>query len=322
MISDPVPVVLSPIGIDPGARAIAVALSGGPDSMALLHHLSSTSPDGFQIHALTVDHGLRPESVDEAKRVREWVSGWRNVAHHILVWDGDKPKTGIMEAARDARYRLMGEWCTAHGIKDIFLGHNLTDQAETVLFRIAKGSGLDGLRAMTDIASGLCILHRPFLGVPKQELENYCTVQSIPFVVDPTNANDAYARSRIRKSWPVLEEEGLTQRRLAVLASRCDRAVGALRDWTARAWAEIQIENTPDRIVLDLIQWRALPDEIGVRILRTAFDVLNRHPRLEQVEDLFRRMTETGSHRHTLGGLCVTIDQKTGRIVFEDEKPC
>ncbi|MCB1721002.1 MAG: tRNA lysidine(34) synthetase TilS, partial [Alphaproteobacteria bacterium] len=115
-----------------GAGPIAVAVSGGPDSMALCWLLSRWAVErGVKIHVLTVDHGLRPEAAEEAIQVGAWLGGWsQQVEHHILRWK-TPADTAIQEEARKARYGLMAEYCRVHDIRHLFLAHHRDDQAET-----------------------------------------------------------------------------------------------------------------------------------------------------------------------------------------------
>lgn len=304
---------------------IAVALSGGPDSMALLYLLSHCS-DVKTIYALTVDHDLRAESALEARRVGEWVSGWPKVEHHIIQWTGPKPRTAIMENARAARYRLMEEFCAARKVKKLFLGHNETDQAETFLFRLAKGSGIDGLGAMrmeqkfegTDL-----VLLRPLLGVPKADLQSFCETRKIPHVNDPTNTNMDYARARLRQSLPALEEEGLSAKRLARTAKRLTAARDALDHYAEKLLRSGMVVDR-GRIVFRLPALKRAPMDIRIRAIRRSLSALGSRdysPRLERLEDLldavFRNLP--AAKRFTLGGFVFTPDHKRGRFVIARE---
>jgi tRNA(Ile)-lysidine synthase len=132
----------------PAGATVAAGVSGGPDSMAMLWLLShwAVERDIF-IRAYTVDHGLRRESADEARTIGAWVKDWPNVMHEVLVWEGEKPGSRILEEARSKRYALMAAAMKAQGAGYLFIAHHRDDQAETFLIRLAKGSGLDGLVA-------------------------------------------------------------------------------------------------------------------------------------------------------------------------------
>lgn len=178
---------------------IAVAVSGGPDSLALTILADRWARGcGGQATALTVDHRLRPESAEEARILGDWLAA-RGIAHHVLVWDGAKPKTGIPEAARDARYRLLAEWCHTRGCLHLLTGHHREDQIETHLIRKRAGSGTDGLAGMAAVreTAGPRLV-RPLLALPKARLIALLEAERQPFFSDPSNRNPAFERARIR----------------------------------------------------------------------------------------------------------------------------
>jgi tRNA(Ile)-lysidine synthase len=180
---------------------IAVAVSGGPDSMALaLLAARWTRQRGGCAAALIVDHGLRPESAAEAATVAAWLER-RGIAWHILRWEGDKPKSGVQEAAREARYRLLAEWCRRNGVLHLLTAHHHEDQVETHLIRRRAKSGIDGLAAMSTVRelSG-CRLLRPLLAVPKARLAALLADEGQPFLHDPSNDNPAFERARLRSA--------------------------------------------------------------------------------------------------------------------------
>ncbi|MBM4438672.1 MAG: tRNA lysidine(34) synthetase TilS, partial [Actinobacteria bacterium] len=131
----------------PGTR-VAVAVSGGADSLALTLLADEWARrTGRSIAALTVDHGLRPDSAAEASQVGAWLAAAR-IRHEVLRWEGQKPRSGIHAAAREARYRMLTSWCRENDVRDLLLAHHRDDQSETFLMRLARGSGPDGLAAM------------------------------------------------------------------------------------------------------------------------------------------------------------------------------
>ncbi|QJE73592.1 tRNA lysidine(34) synthetase TilS [Aerophototrophica crusticola] len=180
---------------------VAVALSGGSDSLALALLLDRWARDrGGSVLALTVDHALRPESAAEARQVGRWMEA-RAIPHRILRWEGPKPATGIQEAARAARYALLEQACREEGILHLALGHQADDQAETVAIRQARDSGPDGLAGMAPIRELRHVrLLRPLLGVRRAALRTVCEKFGQPWVDDPSNLSDRYARGRLRLS--------------------------------------------------------------------------------------------------------------------------
>lgn len=310
---------------DPGTP-IAVALSGGPDSMALLHLLSHRC-DIQTIHAITVEHGLRKGSAQEAKTVAEWVREWPGVEHHILKWTGAKPEAAIMEKARTARYDLMAKWCTRHKIEELWLGHNQTDQAETFLFRLAKGSGLDGLGAMKPeqaYQETKLNLIRPLLNIAKKDLLDYCITHDIPHVQDPTNSNHKYARSRLRQSLPVLEAEGLSEKRLAVTAQRLARARAALDFYTGEA-LDGAASISKNKAAIELEIMATVPAEIRLRMVRHVLGQMgidSYGPRLETLEDRLEEVFADlkKAKRFTLGGFLFSCSRRSKSFIIEREQ--
>lgn len=178
---------------------VAVAVSGGPDSMALLLLADRWARTrGGQAWGLTVDHGLRPESADEARTVAGWLAA-RGIPHAVLVWVGEKPRTRIQETARAMRYQLLAEWCRCHGVLHLLTAHHREDQAETYLIRRRAGSGIEGLAAMPAVRelSG-CRLVRPLLATPRARLAAFLAAEGQPSLQDPSNRNPAFERARIR----------------------------------------------------------------------------------------------------------------------------
>ncbi|MEP9354012.1 tRNA lysidine(34) synthetase TilS [Xanthobacter sp. KR7-65] len=248
---------------------ILVAVSGGPDSSALLFLAArwrARRSEGPELFAATVDHGLRPESGMEATAVAA-LAAQLGIPHAVLLWTGRKPERGIQEAAREARYALLGAQARSLGAPALALAHTLDDQAETVLFRMARGSGLSGLRGMQAerAREGLTLL-RPLLDVPKSRLVATLEAAGIAYARDPSNLDTRFARPRLRAMAPGLTREGLDARRLARLATRLARADAALEAATDTAAGDLSL-GTRGTVTLDLPGFAALPDEIALRLL-------------------------------------------------------
>jgi tRNA(Ile)-lysidine synthase len=178
---------------------VAVAVSGGPDSLALAILVDRWArARGGEGRALIVDHGLRPESAAEAATVGGWLAA-RGIPYAVLPWPGEKPTTGIQEAARAARYRLLADWCAAHGCLHLLTAHHRDDQAETYLIRHRAGSFVDGLAGMSVVRELPQIrLVRPLLGVAKARLIALLDAEGQEYLQDPSNRNPAFERSRLR----------------------------------------------------------------------------------------------------------------------------
>lgn len=302
---------------------IALALSGGPDSMALCHALAHSRL--FDIHALTVDHGLRAESGDEAAQVGAWVKNFPRVTHEILRWNGDKPDTRVMEEARRARYALMAGYCRDHGISHLFIAHHRDDQAETFLIRLAAGSGLDGLAGMRveQVMDNGLTLVRPFLSFEKDRLIATCNAHNIPFVNDPSNAKSDYLRPRLRAARAALEEEGLSNKRLSVTAARLARAREALETIAAQAYAACRTAEDDNSTTFDFAHFKEYPADIRLRILLMAMDRLHPGrdyaPRMEKAEDLLAALEAADFKGRTLGG-CVFALKAAGKALYVERE--
>jgi tRNA(Ile)-lysidine synthase len=209
----------------------AVAVSGGGDSLALMH-LAAAYAKANKLPppvVLTVDHGLRPASAKAAKQVLSWAKQ-AGLKAQLLTWRGKKPKSGIEAAAREARYRLMGAWLSQNKIGTLLVGHNLDDQAETFLLRLARGSGLDGLAGMRVRApwpspdfAGL-VVARPLLNFRRDDLRAYLKERGLAWLEDPMNLDTAFDRVKMRNARAVLSEAGITPMRIAAAAAHLARA--------------------------------------------------------------------------------------------------
>lgn len=219
-------------GLADGER-LAVAVSGGSDSVALLHLAVGRWPG--RVMALTVDHGLRPEAADEARTVADQCSA-AGIPVLLLSWDGDKPAANRADAARAARYRLMGEACAAMGIGLLLTAHHASDQAETLLMRLGQGSGraLSGIRARRTLRPGV-LLVRPLLDVPRAALATVAQATGWCLADDPGNRDPAQPRIKARQL--LASSPWLPADKLAAAAAHAAEAEATL-DWVVdRAWA-------------------------------------------------------------------------------------
>lgn len=254
---------------------------------------------GGEVSALTVDHGLRPTSAGEARQVGEWLSA-RGIDHHVLTWTGAKPATGIQEAARAARYRLLGDWCRAVGVLHLLLAHHRDDQAETVALRQARGSAADGLAGMAAVRelTGLRLL-RPLLGLPKARLRATLHALGQPWLEDPSNVAPGYARGRLRLSDPLD----------ATLLARQAAAQGRLRAAQERrtaSWLASHARiDSAGFVILARDPLMAAPCDVRRRAIRNSVMSIGgrayppREARLDRLLDRLRAGLGGGS---TLGG--------------------
>lgn len=316
----------------PAVAAVAVALSGGPDSLALawlMHQWAGKRKERPALHLLSVDHGLRADSAAEADYVARVVAGWPDARHSVLTWKGRKPHTAIQERAREARYSLLEDYCERHAIPALCLAHHQEDQAETVLLRLAGGSGLVGLCGMRPVhrvkEEGLTIL-RPLLSVSKERLIATCKKHKLRYVRDPGNESDKFARVRLRKAWRILEREGLSAKRLARTAERLARADEALEKHEKDAFnRHIYIRDTKS-IVYNFYGLMEEPREIIFRLLVDAIETLRPEarflPRMEKLEDILSALLSPAPFRkRTLGGLMFERKDKAGHLSIALQPP-
>ena len=286
---------------------VALAVSGGPDSLALLHLAArrregQDAPPEFTV--LTVDHALRPGSREEAEMVARAAAGL-GLKHAILTWEhGDAADTGSQENARAARYDLMTAYARAHGVQAIATAHHLDDQAETFLMRLKRGSGLDGLAAIPERSAwaGVTIL-RPLLDVPKARLIAALVAQGIDYAMDPSNVDPRFERPRLRAAWDALESLGLTPDVLALTARRLRRAREAL-DHATDAFLADHCAMHDDSAVIDRDALLKAPQEIALRALARVIEAVGgsgEPVRLAKLEVLLAALTEPASKTQTLG---------------------
>jgi tRNA(Ile)-lysidine synthase len=247
---------------------LLLAVSGGPDSTALLFLMArwrAALVAGPLLHAAVVDHGLRAGSRQEAEQAGA-AAARLGVPHQVLRWSGAKPETGIEAAARAARYRLLLGHARRIGAEAIVLAHTLDEQAETVLMRLAAGSGPAGLCAMrpVEMAEGVALL-RPLLGVAKARLVATLKAEGLAFGEDPMNADPRFARPRLRAAGAALEREGLSAERLARLARRMARAEEVVAA-AAAAWGQ-QVALSGRKGRLDGRLLASGPEELALRVL-------------------------------------------------------
>ena len=313
---------------------LAVAVSGGADSMALALLADRwAKAHGGRIVALTVDHRLRPESTAEARAVGRWMIE-RGVTHVSLPWQHDTSDyraANLQARARAARYRLMSEWCIGRGILHLLLAHHRDDQAETLLLRLGRGSGVDGLASMASISEihGVRLL-RPLLALPRARLEATLLRADQTWIEDPSNRNPRFARVRLRALSPMLAQEGMTPERLASTAARLRRARETLERMTADFLVRAATPFAEGYVKLDRVALRVAPEEIALRALaRLVASVggLSYVPRREGSESLLTallkpaRAPRSGTNDvvlATLGGVLVVADSPSSLLFVRE----
>ena len=326
--------------------AIVLAVSGGPDSIALMWLAARWRRGlrrGPRLVAVTVDHGLRSEAAAEARDVKR-LARTLDLPHRTMRWTGAKPKTGLPAAARSARYRLLAQAARASGATHILTAHTRDDQAETLLMRLLRGSGIAGLAAMARVTEreGV-LLARPFLDVSKPRLIATLKKAKVDFADDPTNHDVTFTRPRLRAMMPVLAAEGGDARSLARLASRLARANAAVEILADGAERYLALKashsgfdakafgaKTFDAKTFDAKAFAAMPEEIRLRLLLRAINRFGHEgpAELGKVEALLAALDQAVAAddrgrrarlRQTLAGALVSLID--GRIRVEPAPP-
>jgi len=299
--------------IEPYSSAV-LAVSGGPDSMALMHlacrWLRLVQRDRSAFSVVTVDHGLRPQSREEAEFVAREAKKLGFV-HATVRWTGEKPKTRIQSTARSARYDLLEDYCRSRSIPCLITAHTRDDQAETFLMRLRRGSGLDGLAAMAPTSKWKNVsVVRPLLGMSKARLIVYARLHAIPFVADPSNENLRFERARIRAAFKAFAAAGITPSALVRSVFRLQRSREALTqvaesflDKYFKVGALAQGELPRD-------EFNKLPPDLALRVLARVLTLLSGRQkplRLAKLEHVFERLS-LDHCKITFGG-CLIVAQ-------------
>ena len=305
-------------------RSLALAVSGGADSTALMllarrwqSLLDGAAPE---ITVLTVDHGLRAESPREARQV-ERLANEMGLGHATLQWRGAKPSAGLQAAARNARYDLLTAHCQENGIGCLVTAHHLDDQAETLLMRLARGSGVDGLAAIpqSTLWAGVRI-RRPLLDFPKSRLIFALEAAGQPWLEDPGNRRQDFERNRIRKVLDSLERFGFARGRLALTARRMRRAQEALDHSTENFLKQTAKLDRAGFVTLDGEAFRRAPEEVALRGLgRTLMAVggLSAPPRLRKLEAAMAALRHGDARPRTLAGCRIMVNGAEIRLLRE-----
>ncbi|HJT13741.1 MAG TPA: tRNA lysidine(34) synthetase TilS [Dongiaceae bacterium] len=291
--------LMAPFGPFERPPSVAVAVSGGSDSLGLGLLLADwvQARDGRLI-VLTVDHGLRAEAAAECARVAEIFAAIPNCSAHILRWDGTKPAHGLQAAARAARYALLADWCRAHGVMHLAVGHTADDQAETVAMRLAHGSGPAGLAGMAALRPerGVRLL-RPLMSVSRAAVRDWLRARRQDWIDDPSNELTRFERVRIRK--------GLSKEGAQVLIERAQTS-GVERDGLERAAAALLAEaaqmSDGGYVAIGLGPFLAAGREIQAMALRQITLSVSGADYASDFEDILLSVTKGMGGARTRGG--------------------
>ena len=306
------------------APAIALAVSGGADSLALMllaQRWAAGVAGAPRLIVYSVDHGLRPEAADEVAMVLRTAADL-GLSARGLAWLGDKPQTGLQEAARIARYRLMGAAMAEDGAALLLTAHHRQDQAETVLMRMAHGSGIEGLRGMAAMAEieGVPV-HRPLLGIDPSALHAVVEEAGLSPAQDPSNTDPHYERVRWRQALPQLSALGLDTATLALFADRMGEADAAIAQMADGCFGEIVQLDGFGAARIELAPFVGLSPAISTRLLGRVLNIVGgrQKPRaLGQVERPRQAIAEAALAKATTVLGCV-IRIKDGAIVVARE---
>jgi tRNA(Ile)-lysidine synthase len=314
------------------APALVLAVSGGPDSTALMllaARWRAALKRGPRLVAVTIDHALRAGSAREARAVKA-LALRLGILHRTMRWSGAKPATGLQEAARAVRYRLLASAARTAGAAHILTAHTRDDQAETVLLRMARGSGLTGLTAMarqtllgarSAARDAPLVVVRPLLDLPKARLIATLDAAKIASCDDPSNRDPRFTRARLRELMPALAGEGLDSKRLALMARRVRRAEAAIEFVVGVAAGSVSrgAWSNGGAISLDAEKFLKLPAEVALRLLgRAILRACGEAPlRLGRLEALYDWLIQAGSARRqpprlrrTLAGAQITLTRE------------
>lgn len=296
-------------------RKIGVAVSGGSDSLALLHLLHDWGQ--APLCAATVDHGLRPEAADEAAKVAE-ICETLGVPHQILSWQGWDGRGNLQNQARQNRYSLLADWATAQGCDTVVLGHTMDDQAETFLMRLSRASGIDALSGMESrIWRNDQRFDRPLLGVRRQELKDYLTKRGVVWIDDPSNEDDRFDRIKARRAIAHLEEAGLSSEDITHSMINLSLAAMELRE-RAREIAQKVCREVSGDLIFDRAAFRRLNPDMQFRLLSKALMFVSSEPYPPRRDAMYDAEAAIYAARnHTLHGCLILTSAMAVRITRE-----
>ncbi|MDR7123662.1 tRNA lysidine(34) synthetase TilS [Pseudotabrizicola sp. 4114] len=253
------------LSLIPGQGSVGLAVSGGGDSMAMLHLMQAVAQRPLAV--ATVDHGLRAGAAAEAAQVGQVCAGL-GLPHEVLVWAHGAVEGNLMAAARRARYGLLADWARRRGIGAVLVAHTADDQAETVLLGLARAAGLDGLAGMRPgWQQGGVAFHRPLLAVTRAGLRGFLQRRGLWFVDDPSNEDPAFDRVKMRAALAGLAAVGITSTGLATVARNLAAVQADLRGLVAGAAERLVVERA-GALEMDRAGFAALPDELARRLVQ------------------------------------------------------
>lgn len=303
-------------------KSIAVAVSGGSDSMALTLLANEwAKKNSVNFIALTVDHRLRVEAKDEAEQVSKWLAKYE-IKHKTLTYQGEIPTSNIEAIAREYRYELLCNYVKENKIDYLFIAHNMDEQSETFFLNLSRGSGVYGLCGMpkNSIKNDVNII-RPMLNFTKDEIKEYLNSLNQKWIEDPSNQDDKYKRVRIRKLKSLLEELELSNERLTKTMQNMERVKETIEFFVDEC-IKTSVSFNEKSVLINREKFIYYPSEIGLRVLANIIQNLAKTPyppRFESLEMLYQKIKDASlGNGITLAGLKISFN-KNMNIYFDFE---
>ena len=305
------------------SKKIAVAVSGGPDSLALTILLNEyATQNNIELNALSIDHGLRKSSSSELR----WLSSElkkKKIRHKILKWKNPKPRSNILTEARNKRYALLIKECERINAKYLFTGHHFDDQVENILLRMIRGSGIKGLGSLQEkfkFNKHKTIICRPLLKYTKKSLISFLANEDQKYILDPTNYNDSFDRSRVRKVTQHLINEGLDDLRLKKTIKNlkdANNSINYLLNTSIRKFLSV---NDNGLFSVSLRTFKSLPEEIKYRSISKILKLAGNGkylPRSKNIQNLLEYTEKKNQKKFTIAGCIVEIRENKMIILPE-----
>ncbi|MDG7056338.1 MAG: tRNA lysidine(34) synthetase TilS [Wolbachia endosymbiont of Meromenopon meropis] len=303
---------------------IAVAISGGIDSITLLHLMINWTKKRFYPTpiALTVNHALRPESENEAEFAVSYAKELGVKSSFILNWKKQNIKSNIQSQARNARYSLLTKWCKDNDVKHLFVAHHKDDQAETFLLRLERGSGVDGLSSMDDksLLNGVYII-RPLLSFSRSKIEKYANFYLLKWIEDKSNQDLKYRRTLYRNLLRVSNNQEILTERICLAALHIKRAARALMHYTRLAFNDCVNIHDLGYIEIKLSEFYKLPEEIALRLLLYSMMAISSKyykPRFNNFIKIFKRISEINNDFHCTFSECKIKKYKESILIMRE----
>ena len=304
-------------------KDFAVAVSGGPDSLALvLLSEQYAKENGLKLTALSVDHSLRPDSKGEIKWVEKLMRR-KNTKFVCLKLKGKKPDSNIMAYAREQRYDLLTQYCKKSKIPYLLTAHHLDDEIENFLMRLIRGSGIKGLSSSRSSfkhrKSGVNIV-RPFLSFSKKSLIKYLSLKKQKYVVDPTNKDARFDRSRIRALTTKLISEGLSKSRFANVIDNLKKAEFAIQNSLSGYGKNLIQIRDKSSLAISIKDFIKIPEEIQFRLFVKIVEYISKKkqkPRAKSISNLMKKIIRRDFKNMTVHGCIFTKEGKEIIITLE-----